>query len=175
MNEVTMEEVEEATKIHAEARTVLVDLVKRIRKRQDAIRKEFDARLKAAIMDTLTAKKDLEILLDDGRELFQKPKTREFFGIRVGLRKGKGGLVIDDEDKLMDRIKKLLPEKKDDLIRSKESPDKTALEKLDAKTLKRLGVEIKDASDEIFIKSVDTEVEKAIKALMDDPELQDAA
>ena len=52
------------------------------------------------------------------------------------------------------------------LIKTTESPVVKALEKLDGKVLKRLGVTIKADSDEVLIKAVDGEVDKAVAVFL---------
>ena len=54
------------------------------------------------------------------------------------------------------------------LIARTERPVAKALEKLDARLLKRLGVTVAADADEVLIKSVDGEVERAVNAVIKD-------
>lgn len=89
-------------------------------------------------------------------ELFKKPKTRVIHGIKLGLRKRKGKLVIRDAAMTVRRIKALYEDDIGVLIKATETPLKSGLEKLPAKELKRLGVEVTDDSDDVvFVAAAD--------------------
>ncbi len=64
------------------------------------------------------------------------------------------------------RIKKHLPEQADVLIKLKETPVKDALAQLSAAELKKLGVTVSEAGDQVVVKPVDSEVDKMVDALM---------
>lgn len=99
-------------------------------------------------------------------ELFQKPKTRVIHGIKLGLRKRKGKLVIRDAAQTVQRIKALYQDDIGVLIKATETPLKSGLEKLSAKELKRLGVEVTDDSDEVVFVAAADELDDLIDFLM---------
>ena len=89
-------------------------------------------------------------------EWFVRPKTRVIHGIKLGLRKRKGRLVIPDATRTVQRIKALYEDDIGVLIKATETPLKSGLEKLSAKELKRLGVEVTDDSDDVvFVAAAD--------------------
>jgi hypothetical protein len=114
----------------------------------------------------VSAKEGLRGLVDSARDLFEKPKTQVFSGVKVGLKKGKGKIEWDDDDAVVRRIKKNHPDLVDQLIICKEKPSKEGLATLDVKQLKALGVAVEEAGDQIVVKDMDGEIEKIIKALM---------
>ena len=106
--------------------------------------------------------------------LFEKPRTYVVDGLKFGMQKKVGKLQWECDTKLCARITQLVKtgdisdEQADMLITRVEKPVAKALEKLDGKLLKRLGVTLTADSDEPLIKAVDSEVEKAVNAVIKD-------
>ena len=117
---------------------------------------------------------ELQELINANPALFVKPRTHVVDGLKYGLQKKPGRLDWADDAKLCDRITHLVntgdisPDQADMLTVTSVKPVARALEKLDAKLLKRLGVTVAADCDEPLIKSVDGEVEKAINAVIKD-------
>ena len=117
---------------------------------------------------------ELNQLIAANPAMFDKPRTYVVDGLKFGLQKKPGKLEWDSDAALITRIKKavesdaLTPEQQDLLINTTEKPVAKALEKLDGKLLKRLGVTITSDTDEVLIRSVDSEVEKAVNAVIRD-------
>lgn len=107
-------------------------------------------------------------LVDGNRPLFQEPepKSRTFSDIKVGLRKQPGRLELADEDRTIAAIQKHCPEQLDALAPSRRKVSKEALEKLPAEMLKKLGVEIVADSEKVIVEAQDSDVEKAVAALI---------
>lgn len=117
---------------------------------------------------------ELQELIAANPALFAKPRTYVVDGLKYGMQKKIGKLNWDDDARLVGRIEGLTvqelitPEQQDMLITTVKKPVAKALEKLDGKLLKRLGVTLTADSDEPLIKSVDGEVEKAVNAIIKD-------
>lgn len=106
-------------------------------------------------------------LVDLNRELFAKPKTQVFHGIKVGLVKGKGKLQLADEAKTVELIEKLYSvEEAAKLLHVVMRPDKEAIAKLPGNELKKLGASITDTDETVIVKPVDTAVDKLAMALL---------
>lgn len=129
--------------------------------------------VRAALRTYNTAEDDLRVAVTAAPALFNKPRTRVFHGVKVGLRKGKGLMKIANPERTLDLIRKLLPEQVETLIRTTHTPVKDALEQLDAQTLKRIGVHVTGASDEVVVRATDTDMDKLIKALQGDDGLKE--
>lgn len=99
-------------------------------------------------------------------EWFQRPKTRVIHGIKLGLRKRKGRLVIRAAARTVQRIKELYEDDIGVLIKTTETPLKSGLEKLSARELKRLGVEVTDDSDDVVFVSTIDEIDNLIDFLI---------
>lgn len=106
-------------------------------------------------------------LVDSNRSLFEKPKTQIFHGIKAGVQKGKGKLVIEDEAKTVTLIQKYYDKAEvEGLTHTVIRPDKEALQKLPAGELKKLGACIEDTGEAVIVKPVDTAVDKLAGALL---------
>lgn len=117
---------------------------------------------------------ELDALIRANPALFVKPRTFVADGLKFGMQKKVGSLDWESDDKLCARIhalafdEVLTAEQEDMLINTTEKPVAKALEKLEGKILKRLGVTLGEDTDEPLIKSVDSEVEKAVNAVIKD-------
>jgi len=140
-----------------------------------AIKKKHRAALLRAIEAAAEKKEELRQAIEEGPELFEKPKTVIFHGIKVGYRKAKGEILWDDDAQVIRLINKHFPEQADVLIKVTETPVKPALAQLPVADLKKLGVTVIDTGDEIVIKPTDSEIDKLIDALLKDEEMQQAA
>lgn len=145
-----------------------------------ALASEYDKAL-AELYETYTAPvrekarereallKKLEKLVLKRPEIFSSPRSRTVEGVRFGLAKGRGKVVLPiDEARLIREIKRKFPDLADTLIKVTEKPVKDALaQNLTPRDLKALGVEITDAQDEAYVKLTDTEAERIIKAALE--------
>ncbi|MGO1073196.1 host-nuclease inhibitor Gam family protein [Lysobacter sp. CA199] len=163
-----MTQIEETARRYAALRDDLGEAIGTMNTAFDAIKEKYLDRVRAALHDFNTAEDELHTLLRNAHELFGKPRTRIFHGIKVGFQKGKGGLSIQDETRTVKLIRKHLTDQADALIRVTEKPVKDALQQLDATTLKKIGVEIVSAGDDVVIRATDTDLDKFIKALRGD-------
>lgn len=93
-------------------------------------------------------------------ELFEKPRSAAFHGITVGFSKGKGKMTYDSSEAVISLIEKKLPDRLDDLAPSSRSLSHKALEGLDAKALKSIGVSITDDGDKAYVKTPADDIDK---------------
>jgi hypothetical protein len=123
-------------------------------------------RLKAAVNKAAETSEALRALVEESPELFTKPKSVVFHGIKLGYQKEKGKIEWDDPDLVIKLIRRHLPELADTLIVTTEKPSKDALNNLSAAELKKIGVTITSDSDAVFIRATDSEVDKMVSALL---------
>jgi len=167
----SMNEIEVAAKRYADARTTLESLVTELNTEIDAAKKARLTAIRNAVARAAERHDALFALVDGGRSLFEKPKSRVLHGVRVGFMKKPGAIDIADEESTLSRIKKMFRD--DDqmlamLIKTKETPIKAGLGELTADQLKKLGVAVANDADVAFIKPVDSAVDKLVQALLDD-------
>lgn len=131
-----------------------------------AVKREHMKVLLKRVKVTRNAAAALRREIEANPALFDRPKTRTFNNVRVGYRKGSGKIELGDEGKVVTLIRKHLPDQAGLLIKTVESPVKKAMTGLSATDLKRIGVTIADATDEVVIKPMDGSVEKLAAALL---------
>ena len=100
--------------------------------------------------------------VDASAALFEQQRTMTLHQIKFGFRKARGSLAWDDEAKVVSRIKSQFTDEIGVLLRVSEKPNRAALSKLAAGDLKRLGVEIVEADDEVVVSDVASDIDKAV-------------
>lgn len=176
----TLAAIEKATKLYADHRELLGLRVQDLHDKIEELKREHLTAIKEAAADAANAKSALEVIIDESRALFVKPRSIIISGIKVGLQKGKGGLDYNDDETVIRLIRKHLPKEQHELlIKVKESVVKKALGELDVATLKKIGVTVQGTGDVVLIKATDSDVDKIVNAMLkeaaDEPEMEDAA
>lgn len=162
-----MQEIEQFAAAYATERDALAALVTEMNDAIEHVKRARLAAIKQAVQKARQAQADLKAAIEDGKSLFDKPRTRVLHGVKVGLTKQRGSVEFDDEEKVIARIRAQLPEDQVELlVRVKESIYKQAVYDLKAADLKRLGIRITADCDAVVIKSVDSEVDKLVNALL---------
>ncbi len=104
-------------------------------------------------------------------EHFGHPKSRVTNGIRYGWQKQRGRISWDDDAAVIRRIRELLPPTQQRAcIRTVERLDRAALAEMTEATLRRLGVRVTEDSDVPFVRTVDREAERTVRALLAETE-----
>lgn len=162
----TMREIETRAQAYASARDELGGMVAALEEGIEALKREHLPAIRRAIRKASEHHERLRQAIDMAPGEFERPRTQILHGIRVGYAKGKGRLVIEDENRAMTRIRLHYPEQVEYLIACKYTPVKEALLKLPAADLKKIGARIEGTEDEIVIRPVDGAVEKMVDALL---------
>jgi len=124
--------------------------------------------LDAAAEEEARAKDKLQELLDAAPQLFSRPRSFIVNGVRAGYRKEEDTLFFSDEEAVIARIRALLPDQADLLIRTQESLVLDALPQLDGNDRRRVGISLVTGIDRPFITVGDSDVEKLAKTLIAD-------
>lgn len=124
--------------------------------------------LDAAAEEEARAKEELQQLLDAAPQLFKKPRSFIINGVRAGYRKEEDTLFYADEEAVIARIRALLPDQADLLIRTQESLVADALPQLDGKDRRSVGISLVTGVDRSFVTVGDSDVEKLTRALIAD-------
>lgn len=140
-----------------------------------ALKKKALPAIKRGAERAAVAKEKLKAAIEAAPQLFEKPRTRLFHGVKVGLQKGKGETQIPDEEKTIALIRKHLEDQAEVLIKTEETLVKKALANLAAADLKRIGVNVIEAGDQVVVKVADSDIEKLVDALFKDEEVKRAA
>lgn len=141
----------------------------------DGIKAKYTPEIAArtAAMATVYDELHAEIAADPA--LFAKRKTLVLFGIKVGFVKGRGKLVWKKTEQVVEAIKKHLADQAWVLIQTKEVPAKAALNNLTAAELRKIGVTIEEAGDQVVIAPQDGDLDKLVAAILGDPATVDDA
>lgn len=161
-----LQEIISRAAVLSQYRARLGDLVNALNAGIEALKADRLADVRQATDEAGFAWKALAESIDAHPELFVKPRSLVAHGIKFGFQKAKGTLEIADEDRTVALIEKLMPEQAELLISVKKAPVKDALAQLPATDLKKLGVQLKDTGDVVFIKPADGAVDKLVKALI---------
>lgn len=164
-----MPQIEAQAKLYADAR---LDLNARVQTLQAAIaaaQRECLPGIREAIGIVADRHTALNNLIANSPELFEKPRTVSFYGIKVGLQKGAGSISWEDAKEVVKKIEKLFrgdQDMLDTLIITKKKPNKAAMLTLDVSSLKILGCQVLETGDQVVIKAADTGIDKLVRALL---------
>jgi len=166
MSETTLTDIETKAKALADRREMLHDCLVQVERELAAVKKRHLKELRRRVALVADYESELRAAIEGAPELFEKPKTQVFHGIKVGFRKGSGGLEWEDDGDLVRKIEKYFGDEAEGYLVVKKKPSAEALEDLDAATLKRLGVQVVDDGEQVVVKAVETDLERLVKALL---------
>ncbi len=160
--------IEQLTAEYAAAHRALAGFATELDDELQHIKRQRRERLNALISQAADAKLKLKAAIEQAPALFDKPRTRILHDIKVGFRKGKGRLKWQSAVGVINKIKQLFDDECGVLIKTEEKPNKDALEKLPTAELKRLGITIEGAGDQVVIRPVEGDIDKLVDALLVD-------
>lgn len=161
-----MHQLEQLARTYRQHRDVLAERATALHEEMEASKRRAMRGLRAAVAAVSQSQAEIEAFIAANPLLFVKPRTVVFNGVKLGLQKGKGKIEWDDDNKVINLIRKHLPDQADVLISTVEKPSKDALAGLPASDLKRLGVTVQEAGDAIVIKDTTAAVDKLVDALV---------
>jgi translation elongation factor EF-1beta len=129
----------------------------------NAVRMEFYKKILPMSRQYSQQRKELEKLIERNPQLFVKPRTIEVNGIKFGMKKSKGKIIVHDSDKTLEKIKTLLKDKKEFLIEQKEVLLKSGLAQLSDHEMEAVGVSREaDDMNAVFIQIKAMEKRQAV-------------
>jgi hypothetical protein len=161
-------ELQRLTKPYADVRGQLAEVVTEVKREQDSILRKKLPVIRELVARANERESNLRAAIEGNPDLFIQPRTVVFYGIRIGLQKGKGGIEFDDADKVLKRIRDHYGADALGLIHVTEKPDKRMLADLPVEDLKKLGCTVVNTADEVVIRPTDTNVDKIVTALLQD-------
>jgi uncharacterized membrane protein YccC len=148
-------------------RRSLYELIEQLERKMTEVKAVALPSIRQQVGETAAARDALHNAIDEARTLFEKPRTRTFHGIKVGLQKAKGQVEIDDEERTIKRIREtLIKDQAELLIRVRETVDKNAVRDIEPTDLKSFGIRIGKDRDTVVVKPQDSEVGKLVDALL---------
>jgi len=162
----TMNQIEKLTKDFSEARRALAERVQTLEDEITALKRKYLPGIRKAVEIASERQSSLSAAIEDSPELFLKPRTWLFHGIKIGYQKAKGEILWDDTQQVVKLIRKHFPEQTETLLKITETPVKSSLAQLSVQDLKKLGITVVETGDQIVIKSTDSEIDKLVNALL---------
>jgi hypothetical protein len=160
---------------YANNRELLAERVAKFEAEVTAVRTRLLPGIKTAAAAAANVQGDLSAEITRHPELFEKPRTMTLRGIKLGYQKGKGKITWDDDAKVIAAIRRTFAQDTaDKLIAIVERPVKDALANLPAHELRRLGVQVEEAGDHVYIKASDSEVDKLVARILEEGAVDDA-
>lgn len=155
--------LEAAARHLADTRAALVDRVEEYNREAERLRQSYLPGIRLHATKTAAATVALLDLVSGHPDLFTDPRSMTMHGIKFGFQKGKGKILWDDADKVVERIRAQLPRAQAEaLLRTETSPIVAGLTELDATTLKKLGCSVFNSGDTVFAKAADSDVDKFV-------------
>lgn len=146
--------------VAAECRTALEDACR-------PIYQKFQATIDQAAESKAEAHRLLMDLLNAAPQLFAKsPRSIAVDGVRAGYRKGEAALDWDDDEIVIKRIRALIPDQADLLIRTEESLVVDGLTQLPSNSLQALGIRRIPGVDAPFVTIGSSELDALVKAIV---------
>lgn len=161
----SLNDIERRTKLYAEAREDLAKLMSDLEEGIQALQRASLPAIKRAVARASEHHAKLDALLQQRPDLFVKPRTTIWHGIKIGYAKSKDSLDYDAET-VLKQIKLRLPLKKDGLIRIKEELVPEAIKLLTPEEKAKVGIRDVPGTDKTVIAPTDSAIEKAVTSLL---------
>ena len=168
-----MNEIVDLCNAFARARDALEEVRDDVREEHRRVLRRRLRGLKARAADVAVAKEALLEAVAAAPELFEKPRTRAFAGIKVGFRAQAPELVIVDEARTVALIGEVMSDREDELVRTKKTVDRPALRKMPDADLAAIGAKLEDRGDKTVVAAAATDLDKLVGALLDGLEEED--
>ena len=163
----TMNEIERLALKHRTDRDELGDAVDLMEREVSALREKHLRKIRPVLKKTAASARELSDAVEGAPELFAKPKSRTIHGFKMGFAKQRGKVSFTDAGKVVSLIRKHLAGRFSDLVKVTEAPDKNALANLTVADLKKIGCTVTEDDDVAFVRPVENDSEKLVKALLD--------
>lgn len=161
-------EIETLAGEYSRARDVLQHLVQELEDTITSMKRAALPDIRAAAGIAAEHRGVLEAAIRARADLFEKPRTHVFHGVKLGILKGKGVIEWDDGARVCQLIHQKMPDLAEVLIDTKIAPSKKALGQLTVAQLKTIGVRVVESGDEVVIKDAASELDKLLDALTRD-------
>lgn len=169
----TLAEIERLCGEYSVARQTLKESAEELNKEIERLKRKKLPQILKNVEFVSEIQMRLKAAIEESPKIFQKPRTQIFNGIEVGIRKGKGNVVIEDEKQTLRLIHKYYPDEWENYIKVIEKPIKTTLSQLSVVELKKLGITVVETGDEVVIKAKDSEIDRLVNLLLKDVEIKE--
>ena len=168
----SIEAIETAARRRYHARNALAGAIDECQAAIDLVRAEYAPKIRSLVNQLAARHAELEALIAEHPECFDKPKTTVVHDTKVGYRKQKGRYDWDDDAKVKARIRRRFPELAELLIATEEKLLRNAMGQLTGQQLKAIGVELIQPDDAIVITDMIGDVAKTAELLLGQEDAQ---
>jgi hypothetical protein len=169
----SLNDLDMVTKAYSDSRDLIGMRVRRMQDIIENVKRRLLPGIKSAVIQAKSNRETLAALIETSTDLFVKPKTLVMHGVKIGFHKGKGAISYTDKDKVVQLIEKHFPEQSDELVKTKKTPIKSALERLTSQDLRKLGISFVAAGDQVLIKPINSDIDKLVDALLGERDTSD--
>ncbi|VUX47881.1 conserved hypothetical protein [Candidatus Defluviicoccus seviourii] len=163
---ITMAEIEALTAAYAAIRADLDTVVRKLQAHIADVRAKHRPAILRLIEEEREALADLQASIALAEDLFRRPKTRTFAGVRVGVVKTPRRLTWTDEAAVVAAIRERYPADADLMIKTEEHPVRTALTGLSDEALAALGIEVEGDCELVTVIPCKSDLDRLIEALL---------
>jgi hypothetical protein len=161
-------DLQRLTKSYADVRGQLTEVVTELNREIETLKRMRLPTIRDLVARAAERESKLSAAIEGNAELFIKPRTVVFHGIKIGFQEGKDVIEFDDADKVLKLIREHYGEDAIALIHVTETPDKKILRDLPDEDLKKLDCRRVNPGNEVVIRPTDTNVDKIVTALLKD-------
>lgn len=173
----TIEIIEDSCRAVADARNALRSQHEKMQQELERVHRQYRPGLLLLIERWQNARADLLADLEVNAELFTRPRTQTFSGVKVGFTTQQSVVEFDDEQLLIEKIEKRFAKKTAaHFVKTEKTIRKKALYGLPQADHDALGIRMTEQNDKIVLTDIEGEFDKLIKALAkEQDELEGAA
>lgn len=169
--EMTLKEIEKLAEQHAEARHELLSLLHQINEETLSIKEKYHEQIRDTSANFALTVGALKMAIEDNTKLFESPRTYQVNGVKYGVQKKKGSAVVSDEAKAVKYIQTHYEDPESLLTTTTTTVNLTAVQKLPAAEIKKMGISIKGAGDAPIISYEKSDIEKMLKSVLAEQEV----
>jgi phage host-nuclease inhibitor protein Gam len=171
----TLGEIESLTKEYADASESLADTIQKLEDAVESLKRQYLPAIKKQVGIAAEKKARLRAAIEDGRELFRRPKTFIIHGWEIGYEKTKEKVSMEDESLTVRLLEEKYPDQKDMYVKTKKSVKKQAVKNLSEIELKLFGIQVRRPVDAVVMRSMESGIKQYVDKLLKEKEEDDAA
>lgn len=170
----SLNDIERLALAHRTDRDTLGDAIDLMEREVAEVRQKHLKALRPMLAKAAASARKLNDAVEGAPELFKKPKSRTLHGFKLGFAKQRGKVSFSDAERVVRLIRKHLADRFNDLVKVTETPDKNALANLTVNDLKKIGCTVTEDDDVAFVRPVESDHEKLVKALLENAQKEAA-
>lgn len=157
--------IETAARVYSEEIRRLMELVGNRDAEVDVVNERYELDIRRQFARCEKSLSDTYMYVEESPAHFQNPKTKTFGNIKVGYIKQKDSVEHQRPELVIQRIRQLMPDRYDELVRTELTLSKEALRNLTSAEMDLIGVTLIPGGDIPSVSLMDKEAAKRLKAM----------